>query len=76
MKGIVYKIVINENKYVGSTIQRLCERQAEHNRDYKEYIKEYRKEKFNCECGGKYTLSHKLRHFNSKKHQKYLNKLS
>mgnify|MGYP005995719457 CR=1 FL=1 len=29
-------------------------------------------EKFDCECGGKYTHSHKTRHINSKKHQSYL----
>lgn len=29
-------------------------------------------EKFNCECGGKYTYNHKLEHFRSLKHQKYL----
>ena len=26
----------------------------------------------NCECGGKYSKSHKLRHFKSKKHLKFI----
>lgn len=30
------------------------------------------KELTNCECGGKYTHGHKLRHFKTLKHQKYL----
>ena len=46
---------------------------------YKEYFKEYREinkeeiqitknQKFECECGGKYTLGSKARHFKTKKH--------
>jgi len=34
-----------------------------------------KKEKFNCECGGKYTKGVKARHFKSKKHQNYHKKL-
>jgi len=44
-----------------------------------EYIKEYykeNKEKINekniCECGGKYTHTHKTRHFKSLKHSNYI----
>lgn len=29
-------------------------------------------EKFNCECGGKYTYNHRKGHFRSLKHQRYL----
>jgi hypothetical protein len=29
-------------------------------------------EKFECECGGCYTLNHKQEHFKSKKHQEYI----
>jgi len=36
MKGIIYKIEINENNiYVGSTTQKLCKRQVNHNHDLK-----------------------------------------
>ena len=38
----------------------------------KEVFAEKRKKKFNCECGGKYSINHKARHFKSIKHQKYL----
>lgn len=34
MKGIVYEIKFNKNKYVGSTILKLFQRQANHNYDY------------------------------------------
>lgn len=29
-------------------------------------------DKFNCECGGRYTRKNKLTHFRSQKHQRYL----
>jgi site-specific DNA-adenine methylase len=32
------------------------------------------KEKFNCECGGKYTYQHKSCHIKTKFHQDYLNR--
>ena len=56
----------------------------ENNKDKKkEYNKEYRKEnkdkikektnkKYNCECGGRYTLNQKLRHSKTKKHTNYI----
>jgi hypothetical protein len=32
---------------------------------------ESQNEKHNCECGGKYTISNKVQHFKSSKHQQY-----
>jgi len=38
MKGIIYKIEINENNiYIGSTTQKLCKRQENHNQSLKRY---------------------------------------
>lgn len=39
---------------------------------YDKVYQERRKRKFNCICGGKYTLSHRARHKRSKIHQVYL----
>ena len=39
---------------------------------YDKIYQERRKRKFNCVCGGKYTLGHKARHKRSKIHQKYI----
>jgi len=51
----------------------------EQNKNYREKnrdkILEYNNEKFNCECGGKYTRCHKARHERSKKHINYINNL-
>jgi len=45
----------------------------------KEYKKEYYEknkvkinQKFNCECGGRFTICNKSQHLKTKKHQKYL----
>jgi len=35
-------------------------------------IKEKKSQKFVCDCGGKYTKSHKARHLKTKKHKKYI----
>ena len=38
----------------------------------KEYRKNYRQEKHKCICGGSFTTQHKLEHFKTKKHLKYI----
>ena len=43
------------------------------NKKYNQKNKEMRNEKFNCQCGGRYTHQGKSTHFKSKLHQKYLN---
>ena len=61
---------------------------AEYHRDNREsklaYMKKYHqdnretiltrmKQKFNCECGGNYTGTHKARHLRTQKHQAFIN---
>ena len=53
--------------------------QAEYYQDNREALKQYREvnrersnEKFNCECGGKYTRCGKSHHMKTKKHQRYI----
>ncbi len=41
---------------------------------YDKVYQERRKRKFNCVCGGQYTLSHRARHKRSQKHMDYINK--
>ena len=40
--------------------------------DNKEIINERKREKYDCECGGKYTRCHKASHIKSKKHQEFI----
>ena len=47
----------------------------EHYKENKEEINEKAREKFNCECGGRYTNGGKSTHIKYKKHQKYLNEI-
>jgi hypothetical protein len=44
----------------------------EYRKTNKQKIREKQNQKFNCECGGKYTLQNKLRHLNFQKHKKYI----
>jgi hypothetical protein len=48
---------------------------AESKINYKNNHIEKISESFNCECGSKYTYTHKSRHLNTKKHQDYINSL-
>ena len=41
----------------------------------KETIRKKMNEKFNCDCGGKYTLTNNKRHLRTIKHQKFMNTL-
>ena len=36
---------------------------------------EYNKQKHNCPCGGRYIITHKIRHFRTLKHQNYINQV-
>lgn len=58
------------------TMKELAEASKEKHKIYyeknKEELLEKANEKFNCDCGGCYTKSHKLEHFKTTKHQKYL----
>jgi hypothetical protein len=38
----------------------------------KDKVSERQNQMYNCECGGKYTHVHKLRHFKSIKHCQYI----
>ena len=49
------------------------EKILEQKKEYRDANKEKIKEKFNCECGGKFTLGSKARHMKTKKHQDYIN---
>jgi hypothetical protein len=50
----------------------LDEKQIDYNMIHKEQIRQWRLTKNNCECGGRYTNTHKSEHTKSKKHQDYL----
>jgi len=44
----------------------------EKSKEYYEINKDKINKKFNCECGGKYTMKHKATHLKTKKHLKYI----
>lgn len=76
----------NKKKYYEENKDDLLNSAKQYREDHKEKIQKYGKqyrednqekyqEKFICECGGKYTYTHKTQHSNSKKHMEYLNSL-
>jgi len=66
----IYKELTKEEKEIVKKEKKLIR-----DRIYREVNKEKRKEKFNCECGGKYTYTHKIEHMKTKKHLKYIENL-
>ena len=48
------------------------QQQNKSNKKYREENRDTRNEKFNCECGGKFTYQNKARHLKSKKHIKFI----
>lgn len=66
-------------KYYENNKKQIQEYNKEYQKQYyqqnKEIIHDKKKEKYNCECGGIYSLDNKARHFKSIKHIKYLNTL-
>ena len=60
----------------GKTREEELERKKRYYESHKESIRLYtltRKEKFNCECGGSYTLNNKHHHIKTKKHIAFIN---
>ena len=56
--------------------EKIKEQHREYRELHKEELNKYYKKKFICECGGKYTNSHKSTHMKSKKHQTYISNIS
>jgi hypothetical protein len=71
----LYKDIIVNERESGRTLK---ESKKIHRQNHKEEIKEYMKNydiKHNCECGGKYSMRHKARHFKTTKHLNYINNI-
>ena len=69
-KNNIETIKEKKNKYMKEYSLKLENKQKK-----SEYDKERRKIKIQCECGGKYTQSHKTEHEKTKKHIKYIESL-
>lgn len=61
------------NEYYTNNKEHLLELQKNYRINNNEILKAMRNQKYNCECGGKYTLTNKSRHIMSKKHIKWSN---
>jgi ABC-type transporter MlaC component len=63
-----YKLAEKQKKIYKNNKEKIRERQNK----YYELNKEKLLEKFDCDCGGKYTTTNKKRHLKSKKHQNFI----
>jgi len=61
-----------KNKYIENK-ECFASRAKAYREKHSEKIKSQKNEKYECECGGKYTTCHKQEHYRSKKHQAYVN---
>ena len=52
--------------------ERLLIKQTQYNQDNKEAISIKQRQKFSCECGGKYTRGGKVQHSRTQKHQAFI----
>ena len=69
--------ILEKNKeYYENNKKTITEYKKEWYKDNKETILEKKNQKFNCDCGGKYTYINKAKHLKSKKHQTYLQNLN
>ena len=61
-----------KSEYYLDNIDYFKNRNKKYRESNKEKILLQNKQKFNCNCGGKYTYSSKARHLKSKKHQSFI----
>jgi len=61
-----------QREYYQDNKQSYNKKQKEYQLENRDTIRERQNEKFNCECGGRYTRSCKSHHLKTKKHQKWL----
>ena len=59
-------------QYRENNKKEISEQRKQHYQKNKKEINEKRNQQFNCECGGKYTLTNRSRHFKTKNHIKFL----
>lgn len=66
----VDKIKQQNKQYQSDNAETIKSYQKQYRTENAEALKQWKKTKHNCDvCGGKYTLSNKAKHYNSKKHQ-------
>tara|TARA_R110002049_G_scaffold234559_1_gene407777 strand:+ start:209 stop:772 length:564 start_codon:yes stop_codon:yes gene_type:complete len=63
----------SKKEYYQAKKEEINERQLAYYNTHKEEINEKNREKFNCDCGGRFTKVNKIQHIKTNKHQKYLN---
>jgi len=66
------ELLENMKQYYEENKQEINDKKKQYYEENKQEISEKANQKFNCQCGGKYTKIHKVRHNKSQKHQAYI----
>jgi len=66
------KILEKQKQYQDKNKDKIKEKKKEYYQNNKNELNEKKNQKFNCECGGKYTLSNRLVHLKTTKHLNYI----
>lgn len=64
-----------QKEYYMKNINKIKENKANYYKNNSSIIRDKLKQKFNCECGGRYTKNNKVCHLKSKKHEKYISSI-
>ena len=67
------QIIGYKKQYYENNREAINQKQNQYYENNRESINEKVKQKFNCECGGKYTISGKAKHMRTKKHRDFIN---
>ena len=62
-----------KKQYYEDNKENIKQRHKQYRENNRDILNERQRQKFNCECGGKYTRVHKARHEKSKKHRDFIN---
>jgi hypothetical protein len=69
------KIKQYNQHYRKNNADKIKQQKQQYRKDNQDKLKQHQKQKFNCDCGGKYTKQNKLQHLKTKLHQNYINNI-
>ena len=62
-----------DKQYKQNNKELINQKNKQYRENNRELINQKQNEKFDCICGGKYTMSNKIQHFKTRKHQNFIN---
>ena len=82
LNNFTHRVICNKTiptrtmkEYEDANREHINEYRMKYRQDNRESLNEKKREKFECDCGGRYTRCRKSEHFKTKKHLAYINSL-